>query len=399
MKGITIKLFLVMLFCNIAAISYSDNLSVENITMKQGEAKVISINFNNEKEMYTSFQFNMYLPKGIDPKKLTSGGVVTEVPEDRYENPSSQTTYCGSRHDDDSYVFICFSASNSLIIGNEGSILDVTLQASADIEPGTYKCKLGKIEFAEQENVDAPHPMEDVSFTITIEENEPVILDENSTVLPTPKNTANVQLKRTLVGGKWNTLVLPFDLCYDDVLKYFGTKSILAKFSSASTENGSTTIVFNRDRKKGIKANEPCLLKPENDGDEYMITDVDIVTPAVSNVIHHNLQFTGTYVNGNKVPEGDYYIFDNKFYKSANLSNIKGFRGYFHPLVENNTKLFNISLDSDGETTNIESIYIYDNSEMGIYNLNGQKIRDNAHDTTDLPKGVYIINGKKSIIR
>ena len=79
MKGITIKLFLVMLFCNIAAISYSDNLSVENITMKQGEAKVISINFNNEKEMYTSFQFNMYLPKGIDPKKLTPGGVVREV--------------------------------------------------------------------------------------------------------------------------------------------------------------------------------------------------------------------------------------------------------------------------------------------------------------------------------
>ena len=58
-------------------------------------------------------------------------------------------------------------------------------------------------------------------------------------------------------------------------------------------------------------------------------------------------------------------------------------------------------IEGNGEATAIWSVVSgEDDAEIaakGIYSLSGQKM--NATDTCSLPKGIYIVNGKKTIIK
>ena len=49
-----------------------------------------------------------------------------------------------------------------------------------------------------------------------------------------------------------------------------------------------------------------------------------------------------------------------------------------------------------GTPDNIKSVKA-DKSKSGIYTILGVKVSDNAEDIDNLPKGLYIINGKKYI--
>lgn len=57
-------------------------------------------------------------------------------------------------------------------------------------------------------------------------------------------------------------------------------------------------------------------------------------------------------------------------------------------------------IEGNGEATAIWSVIGDGDSEIaakGIYSLSGQKM--NATDTRSLPKGIYIVNGKKTIVK
>ena len=125
----------------------------------------------------------------------------------------------------------------------------------------------------------------------------------------------------------------------------------------------------------------------------------------------------GTYTwtkNGNILPGRDdlkgCYFFDNgKMYHSKNDENyrprgLRGFSCWFKPI--NNSTSPNAQLTIDGVsqgTTGIEDILAdYDQPVSrfanGIYNLNGQ-LGKQGNSTAGLPSGLYIVNGKKCIVR
>ena len=102
-------------------------------------------------------------------------------------------------------------------------------------------------------------------------------------------------------------------------------------------------------------------------------------------------------------PQIEYQPFSNT--KGAFVDNVergatlyvpKGCRGIYwlHPLWENFTNIV------ETDATDINSVV--KNKGYGsnsIYNLRGVKMSDNANDINNLPKGVYIISGKKVIYR
>ena len=130
---------------------------------------------------------------------------------------------------------------------------------------------------------------------------------------------------------------------------------------------------------------------PEESGDTYTIGGVNIA-PAQPIVTKGNVQFIGTYVGGSKVPEGDYYLSENKIYQSAGLSTIGGYRAYFH--VKSSDEARCLTLDIDGETTAIWSVKADSNSEDNAeaYDLSGRKAENPA-------KGIYVKKGQKVIIK
>jgi hypothetical protein len=54
--------------------------------------------------------------------------------------------------------------------------------------------------------------------------------------------------------------------------------------------------------------------------------------------------------------------------------------------------------DGDGKTTNIDPRTMQTIEDGKVYNMNGQYVGE-AEDANSLPKGVYIVNGKKKVIK
>ena len=101
------------------------------------------------------------------------------------------------------------------------------------------------------------------------------------------------------------------------------------------------------------------------------------------------------------------YFFDNgKMYLSKDRARgLRGFSCWFKPTTNNDTAP-NAQLTIDGVsqgTTGIEDILAdYEQPVSryanGIYNLNGQLVKQ-GNSTAGLPSGLYIVNGKKCIVR
>ncbi len=103
------------------------------------------------------------------------------------------------------------------------------------------------------------------------------------------------------------------------------------------------------------------------------------------------------------------YFFDNgKMYLSKDRARgLRGFSCWFKPTNNNNNTPSSVKLTLDGVTqsgtTGIEDIladYEQPVSRFanGIYNLNGQLVKQ-GNSTEGLPSGMYIVNGKKCIVR
>ena len=198
---------------------------------------------------------------------------------------------------------------------------------------------------------------------------------------------------------------------------------------------------------------EPILVKmPATETKEYTFTNVDLNYDKDNNTLYTAAQilergcknskdghFDGKYNDGDPVnfplfngnnyttfyfdgtfkmikdesnsifKEGDYIIQDGKFImcKTDKKYGMKGFRGYFKqfnstPLAQ--SEAINIAVyDGDGTVTDIVRVDANGEAEANaphdIYNVMGQKVRSNALSTEGLKSGIYIINGKKVLVK
>lgn len=100
------------------------------------------------------------------------------------------------------------------------------------------------------------------------------------------------------------------------------------------------------------------------------------------------------------------FFFDkgNLYYSDKHVRGLRGFSCWFKPV--NNSATNKVSLYIDGVsngTTGIDEVAFGDEeptgkAAQGIYNMNGQLV-SNGSDTTNLPAGMYIVNGKKCVVR
>ena len=194
----------------------------------------------------------------------------------------------------------------------------------------------------------------------------------------------NVNLTRNITPGNWSTIVVPFAV--SNVESVFGTNVKVAELSSgdATTLNFSTAT--------SMTANKPYAIKVKNG--EYTspkaINGVNIVNGTPTQSIT-NWDFVGTYSNGT-ITAGDYYFKDNQLRKATGTQTIKPFRAYLHYTGSGSTAP---NFVIDGETTGIAHISAdgqMNLEEGAFYNLSGQRV---ATPT----KGLYIVNGKKVIIK
>ena len=83
---------------------------------------------------------------------------------------------------------------------------------------------------------------------------------------------------------------------------------------------------------------------------------------------------------------------------------IRGFSGWFHKTNNSTTKAHELSLSlfDDSSTTPIETVKEDDlnrDTSGKVYSISGVLMKNNAADLNNLPKGIYVVNGKKYVVK
>ena len=209
-------------------------------------------------------------------------------------------------------------------------------------------------------------------------------LVESENYTPVAAEGVDVVLTRSITAGNWSTLCLPFNMTAEQVTATFGEGTKLATIGSYN----SGTKVLTMSEATTITANVPCMIKVPSDFTSGTISGVTIETGTPEVTISGDFKFVGTYSKIENLAEGNYYVKDNYLKKATGTQTIKPFRAYFAGVPTEARLMF----FDDAETTSIKQVEGSELRVEGYYNLNGQKVQNPT-------RGLYIVNGKKIVIK
>lgn len=197
----------------------------------------------------------------------------------------------------------------------------------------------------------------------------------------------NVQIHQALKQGVFNTLTLPVSLSASEVKSIFGQAAVIAKFAYVEGNN----VVFQRLTDAGMQAGEPYLLSPQTDTKSIFVAQTQVHSPQTN----PNSPFVGT-LNATTPPAGSYYLNrQNKLQAFFGNQQIKAFKAYFNDIENAEGKTIVVKDVTNGiqQPTSEKEIKA---PLPTIYDLNGQRL---SGDKGALAPGIYIIDGKKTIVR
>lgn len=214
------------------------------------------------------------------------------------------------------------------------------------------------------------------------------ITDGYELEVPQAFSATNIALNRTFPAG-WNTICLPFTTS----TAMFGTDVKAQAFASAD-DNGLNFAEVTK-----LDANKPYLIyfPSETTTPVYLSADVKTTTP--ESVTFGDFTFCGSYEASISMA-GKYGVADQgnvqKLMLGGEGSTLKATRAYF---TKSGDQPAMININLDGNATGIENIEQNQADIYDVYNLQGQLIRKNATSLNGLAKGIYIVNGKKVMVK
>lgn len=214
-------------------------------------------------------------------------------------------------------------------------------------------------------------------------------------------------------NGTWHTLCVPFSMTAEQVAADLGSPVALKTLSSSSFSDGTLTLTFTD--ATTIEAGKPYIVKWGDEG--YMSVNplfesvtVNPVSPADAKVSTAVVDFVGTYapVAFTAADRSVLYMGEgNKLYYPNGAMTINGFRAYFKLNGISAGDVTNaVELVFDGETTGISPLFSISPEGEGTegfpregldgvwYTLDGHRLEGQPAQ-----KGIYIYNGKKTVIK
>ena len=216
-----------------------------------------------------------------------------------------------------------------------------------------------------------------------------------------------VKLERDFVAdGGWYTICLPFSLNANEISTLFhGAK--FQEFSGISTNGTTNGIELNFKSVTATEAGKPYLMKPVQDISMEDMTFnkkvIEVTAPvAVTHKSEDGKEFTFTGIFDPTAIIGPQY----RILSGANGTELRipgsgtmaGFRAYFvmpTDLTSEQTSTTKVCM-GPSEATAISQIRTDAGTHGKVYNMYGQFV---SKDPTQLAPGLYIIDGKKTIIK
>lgn len=258
-----------------------------------------------------------------------------------------------------------------------------------------------------------------------------VLEDGKDYSAPTDAENANVTLNRTFYKNRWNAICLPYSINRRQIEKVFGDGTMVVLMKEIDTSNKK--VMFIEHANQDIIAGYPYLIFPTNkaDNDKTDYSVINSITtratfgeadsplfsvgtdgntyPVAKSMQSDALVFKGTFTN-TTLNEGSYVV-TNKGVLSRILKNgmkIKPYRSYIYfnrvtagakAISLQNMNVNGFENDEDN-TTGIENLLFESGiltHSADVYSIDGQLVRSKALNFNGLPKGVYIVNGKKYV--
>lgn len=241
-------------------------------------------------------------------------------------------------------------------------------------------------------------------------------------------------IRRYFNVGKWESLILPCTLTGDQVKQTFGGDQEV-KLSVFDKVEGTCVYFKTVDTdKEGIVAGERYIIKvgkkadieTKNDvytfpwgnnttvkvkGPIYQVKGVvpptfkdDVVTTKVETSGGYEVQFHGFYYDPGAAPANAYVVNNGDMYHLS--SPWDGFVGtsWYVTITDaqGHAKALSFSFDGDSSTTAIENVVGQEDAavqtEGYVYNLSGQRV-GTRNDMSNLSSGIYVVAGKKFVVK
>ena len=213
-------------------------------------------------------------------------------------------------------------------------------------------------------------------------------LSENSSNAVEVVTNETIMLERSFVAG-WNTVCLPFAVADNTAIEsLFGAGTKVFNFKNFANNMIDFEAVTSMSAATPYLIYVPAAITEPIRVDNVTISNLNTTA---GTVWHNNITFQGSYAPvavGSLA--GKYGVTpSNQLAKGNANTTMKGFRGYF----EGNLASARISIFD--EATGISKVYapadLFGDNDR-VYNLGGQKV-ENAK------KGVYIVNGRKVVVK
>lgn len=260
-----------------------------------------------------------------------------------------------------------------------------------------------------------------------------VLEDGKDYSAPTDAANANVTLNRTFYKNRWNAICLPYSINRRQIEKVFGDGTMVVLMKYIDTSNKK--VMFIEHANQDIIAGYPYLIFPtkKDDNDKTNHDPITRITtratfgeadsplfsvgtdgntyPFTEPMQSDALVFKGTFTNAT-LNEGSYVVTNkgvlSRIPKDKDGMKIRPYRSYIY-FNRQTAGAKAISLQSmnvngfendEDNTTGIENLLFESGiltHSADVYSIDGQLVRSKALNFNGLPKGVYIVNGKKYV--
>lgn len=258
-----------------------------------------------------------------------------------------------------------------------------------------------------------------------------VTLDDTKDYSALIKKNVDVTLKRTFYKNYWNAICLPYSINRRQIEEVFGDGTMVVLMKNIDTSNKK--VMFIEHANQDIIAGYPYLIFPTNktDNDKKDHSVINSITtratfgeadsplfsvgtdgntyPFTEPMQSDALVFKGTFIN-TTLNEGSYVVTNNGVLSRIPKDgmNIRPYRSYIYfnrvnasakAISLQNMNVNGFENDEDN-TTGIENLLFESGiltHSADVYSIDGQLVRSKALNFNGLPKGVYIVNGKKYV--
>ena len=387
-------------------ISVEETLSVSDVSSYKGKTTTFCVNLTNKSTNLCAYQFDLTFPTGITLAKDDNDKFII-TKSGRYEDPEQAIQ--AELLEDNTYRIMCYSLTSMKIVGTSGALLNAMISVDKNQVAGNYKAKIENI-IVTTTNGDQMK-LNDISFNVEVfkalkgdanGDGEINVADIVEIVKDILHKTTTRFVKFAADVNEDGDVNVTDIVLVANMIMGGETNAARARDESENTYNDVLSLIQNDDQSMSLLLRNEC---------GYVASQFELKLFDGQKL--ESISLNGERRNGHML---DYYLIGDNTYQVVVYSiNNQSYLG-------NDGELLNIKTSGSGDVEIDNILFVTESfgekrfsplhggdvtgidvakavEPFDIYSVDGRVVRRQAENTKGLQKGVYIIKGKKQVVR